>query len=118
VAECLKYSETEVFTGGYWLDSKKIYRKTYKVTFSQLDVSTQLPPVVNMQTTIKYWGTAIMKDYIMPLPWTDTILNTNWFGYINLSSHTKRPYLYIYTSSNNSSPFDVIINVEYTKTTD
>ena len=119
MAKCLSYSETEVFTGGYWIDGKKIYRKTYKATYSQLNISVILPPVVNMQTTIKYWGTAIMRDYIMPIPWSGTeSSDTNWFGYINLSPHTKQPYLYIQTSTHNSYPSDVIINVEYTKTTD
>ena len=42
VANALSYSETEQFTGGYWIDGKPIYRKVIKVNANPSSIQTGL----------------------------------------------------------------------------
>jgi hypothetical protein len=118
VSKANSYSESETFTGRYWTNGKKIYRKVYNLTSTIANMSTNLSSITNAETVITLRGVAIMRDFIMPIPWGDSNYSTTWCGYINMSPNSKRPYLYIMTSGNNSYSFNVIVIVEYTKTTD
>lgn len=115
VNNCNKYSTEETFTGKYWLNGKKIYRKTFY--FSELTNSSDniLGKIDNINYIVSYDGTVNLGGnmYVLPLidyselKWSigivcniasgDVIIKKGGYGTVTDASH---------------------LTIEYTKTTD
>ena len=110
------YSTDETFTGMYWIDGKKIYRKV--VDTGALPDSTNKAVahnVSNIDTIIKTYGFAYSTDAnktTIPLPYTNA-------GGTNVVLYANKNTIYLKDTENLSSgyPYSYSI-IEYTKTND
>ena len=105
VAKALSYSTEEVFTGKYWIDGKKIYRKV----FANLPVVNDTVLVTGVSNLIQVGGYYISGAYAkIALPYGSP-------GSIT-SAYIKNGETQIRITTNQS--VTVYITLEYTKTTD
>ena len=120
VAVANSYSENETFTGRYWVNGKKIYRRVFGYTLTANNQSKSFS-IPNYEKKITLYGNLRNPsgtDFCIPYHFADI---TNYYGtYCYINSRTSTLYFYPYSS--NSSYFQtgsaVEITVEYTKTTD
>ena len=108
------YSTEETFTGKYWIDGKKIYRKVLTGTFTgdnENDINIAYLGTVNI---VSMQGTINNGSFIFPINnyyglsteyWVSTFYD-NYTGYLKMNAGNK------YTDD----PYIVI--VEYIKTTE
>lgn len=112
------YSTSEVFTGDYWIDGKKIYRKT--VDCGALPDTAQKVIAHNISNVKLIWidmAHSIWKSSsgsANPLP--SIGLPTNEFKY-SVAGSADATNIYITTGVNRSN-FNAVVTVLYTKTTD
>lgn len=108
------YSTNETFTGKYWIDGKRIYRKVYKggVSASQGVIIS----ASNVDSLINYEGWYRVAGNTHYKPWYDTTGGATWFV-ATIDSNLLR--VRFDTSGTPIADInDVCCIVEYTKTTD
>ena len=124
VAVANSYSTSETFTGRYWIDGKKIYRRVWDTTaptvgvqnqFFEKSISIDFP---NIKDVISARGFIVSRNYanIMPLPY---IANTNDWGAIYFRPSPEKTmviHLGIDAGGHTGQPMKIIL--EYTKATD
>ena len=97
------YSTNEVFTGKYWIDGKKIYRKVITITLS--NNFTQLISNVNSLT-----------NYIIKVKQSDgTIRPYTYFSNVDLALTSSNIAQIRTTSTSGAYGFECTITIEYTK---
>lgn len=105
-----KYSTEEQFTGKYWIDGKKIYKKAFTGTTASTATSAILGNLDNKDKVISISG-VVLSSTIRQIPWvngSDTIsLQVNPNGVLS-----------VYNSNSSLFNINVLATVEYTKTTD
>ena len=106
------YSTEETFTGKYWIDGKKVYRKVIEKTISKANntYSYSSLGLTNIGTIIKLYGISagnpIEQDYYAGSEDSlRTFANVNG---INVNSGSSYPTM----------PYTLYIIIEYTKTTE
>lgn len=99
---------------GTWIDNKPIYRQAFtgtKVSGTNLNINTNLTTI---DTLVKFTGVLkSLSGYIYPLPQYETS-SINYVMNINKTNGS----IQIKTTTGNYSNGDVVIVLEYTKTTD
>ena len=105
------YSTTEVKTNMTWIDGKPIYRKVFSLTSppSTTDVSTA-HGISNLDKVVKSFGQFYDGGNYNPIPWTASASNFKCYYYVT-STNIALHFDYWFSR-------DVIIILEYTKTTD
>lgn len=112
--EMINYSTEEQIIGT-WVDGKLLYRKVYEMTTIPT-TNTDLIDIIdlNIDNLIKFWGTAkTSTGHIYPIPLTDSSSNYNVMFIRALESIRGRA-----TLGSGGKFTNVIIVLEYTKTTD
>lgn len=105
------YSTDETFTGNYWIDGKKIYRKVIETTSPATAQDTIITPIANVANIINIYG---MLQYSAnqqePINWSYTTMapSATYYASGNIRQRVD--------SSRSSKPEYII--VEYTKTID
>lgn len=108
------YSTTETWTGGYWIDGKKIYRKVvYCGALPNATTKSVTHNISNMATLIKLGGFSIGTSDTMPIPYIN-VGNLSYGVQLYVSSTT----ISIQTGTNRTNYASTYIILEYTKTTD
>ena len=112
VAQCSSYSTEEVFTGSYWIDGKKIYRKTINCgTLPNSTTKNVSFTISNLDKGVKLYGFANSSSgTCIPLPYYNTDGNgvQIWFD-------SNKIFI---RDTANWSPYTGYVTLEYTKTTD
>lgn len=114
------YATVETFTGKYWIDGKKIYRKVYVVTDLIKNGSEQIvyiQPDVNEITAI----TGLQRSssgFTAPVPtiWNNDLSGRNSMVWVDVSA--SGGYVKYKINSGWESTTKLTIILEYTKTTD
>ena len=118
VAKALSYSTGEIFTGSYWIDNKKIYKKIIQGNFLFIDGSDWIYTNIgvaelNIESIASMKGFAIATNYIYPIPYV-------WDNGSLIKMTYQKSQTRIRVAGNatgvSNAPFYVIL--EYTKTTD
>lgn len=104
-----KYSTEEVFTGKYWIDEKKIYRRIFVGTTDALTEGT-IAIINNIDTLVKFDGTHNDGNYYGGLYWINSNLN-QFRQFYYMSSNGQINFLQTIKATLNYR-----IIVEYTKT--
>lgn len=105
------YSTTEQFTGMYWIDGKKIYRKV--IDFGALPNTTsknKAHNISNLDSIITLKGMATNSPYYLPLPLTSIALA----GQVKLEASSTNITI---TTGDDKRSYNGIVIIEYTKTT-
>ena len=117
VAKAMSYSTEEHFTGKYWIDGKKIYKKIIQGNFLFIDGSDWIYTNIgvaelNIESIASMKGFAIATNYIYPIPYVWD--NGSLIKMTYQKSQTRLRVAGNATGVSNA-PFYVIL--EYTKTT-
>lgn len=113
VSESLSYSETEQKTGGYWIDGKPIYTKVVNIgTVSTSTSVSYLHSISNIDNVIHSEGQCKYSSSFLPIPYVTPATNTAIQLYVTDTS------IVLNKGSNISTITDVVVKIEYTKTTD
>ena len=111
------YSTEETFTGKYWVDGKKIYRKVVDLgTLVNADTKLITSGISEQIYPIKIYGFAIKSDEMFPLPfiWGDTSTFINYCGLF----YDRENNQFYFKTNRDMSAYTGIGILEYTKTTD
>lgn len=107
------YSTKETFTGKYWIDGKKIYRKVvnmgYMPNSSSIDYDLQLSNVY----IVNHYG-AMYKDTEI-LPFNFYASTSSCLGILKINNNNV---FFMVSPTSDRSAYKGTIIVEYTKTTD
>lgn len=117
INDCNTYSTDETFTGKYWINGKKIYRKI--INFGALPNSTTKSVahgISNLDEVLLLNAIAKSGTSYKTIP---DVISTNAAQYLTgqIKISISSGNIVIYTESNQSS-FSAYITIEYTKTTD
>lgn len=107
------YSTEETFTGKYWIDGKKIYRKTITGITS---TGTKSHNISNFGEIIDFYG-RITKSAGGQEPIPRTVLNSPEVYSIAVGDFSTTGF-YIEFGSNYTNVQKGVLTLEYTKTTD
>ena len=118
------YSTDETFTGMYWIDGKKVYRKVFQTTSpSVTDTNTEIIPDigVDINQVTGLSGFYKVSNQFEPINWTwangaNTGVLYSGCYVVKMPSNNKWAIRQMVTTGRTNCP--VVIILEYTKTTD
>ena len=112
------YSKEEIKTGEYWIDGKAIYRKVFTFTTTSNESTTTKKSIdvsgLNIDTLINRYGSLDSSSTIYNL---ERCEGDNLYTRIELDG-SKTSLLYVTRGPNSYYSGDVMMVIEYTKTTD
>lgn len=112
VTRAESYSTEEQWTGGYWIDGKKIYRRVVSCgALPNNTTKTVAHNIANIEWIVKYNGVASDGNEWLQLP--ASYYSTSAIGLsVDGTNIALRPY------SNRTTYTTTLVTIEYTKTTD
>ena len=112
LARAESYSAEEQWTGGYWIDGKKIYRKVVDCgALPNNTTKTVAHNIANIDWVVKYNGMASDGNEWLQLPasyYSNSAIGLS----VNYTNISLRPY------TNRTTYTTTLVTIEYTKTTD
>ena len=119
VAKALSYSTDEQFTGKYWIDGKKIYKKTIAYTLIQTEENMSFP-IPNLAKKINLYGSLVLLNGVsFPVPYC---FIERSMAFYEIYCYVESQVLHIIPFSSAGSYFGIgsvlEVTIEYTKTTD
>ena len=121
INEVNTYSTEEVKTGAKWIDGKPIYRKTFSFDNINIDISNyNWARQLNLSdfsymTVDETHSFFVMSGQRYPLNFAQPQYNSSSSYRLNVTSTNVD---FIFYKTNNFSVSDIVVTVEYTKTTD